>query len=67
MKILIIIASLIIAIGFLSIRSNKLPESISSIVYKIPNKFKFIWTLWIWIISFLTMIPLLDSMEGSQW
>ena len=59
-----LIASAILAISFLGVavwRLKGLPESISSMVYTL--KHRWLWTLWIWAVAFLTCIPAVTALD----
>lgn len=43
-----------------------LPASVSHMVFNLPRKYQFLWTLFIWAIAFGTCPALLDAMDGSM-
>lgn len=45
---------------------KELPASISHMVFNLPRKYQFLWTLFIWAIAFGTCPALLDAMDGSM-
>lgn len=62
---LIPIFILIIGLSIIIYKLESIPNSISEIVYYLPNKF--FWIIWIWIITFTTAPNLINSLEGSTW
>lgn len=50
---------IILVIG--SVRECSLPESISALVYTF--KHKWLWTLWLWLTTLLTLIPAIDHLS----
>lgn len=44
---------------------RELPDSISAIVYELKKPYQFLWTVAIWIISFLFVYPMMVIMAGT--
>lgn len=62
------ILSLLMAVAYIAaviIKDKKLPDSISALVYALPNKWQWIWTLWLWVVSLLMCIPLIDVLPET--
>ena len=60
-SILLVAAYLVVAIW----RMKALPDSISALVYALPSKWQWVWTLWLWAISLLMCIPLIDVLPEA--
>lgn len=41
-------------------KRKKLPESISALVYSLPNKWQWTWIVWMWVVAITTCIPLIS-------
>ena len=41
---------------------RKLPDSVSAMVYLLPRAGQWIWTLWLWVVSFLIIPSLLETL-----
>ena len=57
------ILSLLMAVAYIAaviIKDKKLPDSISALVYALPSKWQWLWTVWLWAISLLMCIPLIN-------
>lgn len=48
-------------------KNNELPESVSSMVYDLSDKKRWLWTAWICSIFGLLMPPMLERTDGSDW
>ena len=46
------------------IKFKEFPESISGLVWNIYNH-KYVWTLWIWIVGFSIIIPIIDCIDDN--
>ena len=60
----ILILSLVLVIsvmGIAIVRERSLPESISAIVYIF--KHKWLWTIWLWLVALLTLIPCIEILS----
>lgn len=55
-------------VGVVSWRAKKLPESISALVYALPEKWQWTWIAWMLAVSFTTMIPVIEvlSLKGAE-
>lgn len=60
-SILFVAAYLVVAIW----RMKALPDSISALVYALPSKWQWVWTLWLWAVSLLMCIPLIDVLPET--
>lgn len=63
-----IIFSIIVAVGPLLaaiIVERKIPESVSSLVYLLPPKHQYLWTVWIWVLGITVGIPTLSLLSES--
>ncbi|MBP3756392.1 MAG: hypothetical protein J6I61_03825 [Prevotella sp.] len=50
----------------LSERLNEaLPDSISAMVYDLPRGWQWLWIVWMWVVSLLTCIPLIEAMPDD--
>lgn len=47
-------------------KHRELPDSLSALVYDLPTKQQWLWTLWMWAIAVTVGIPLIDRMDGSM-
>lgn len=59
----LLIISLLMAVAYIAaviIKDKKLPDSISALVYALPSKWQWVWTLWLWAVNLLMCIPLID-------
>lgn len=62
------ILSLLMAVAYIAaviIKNKKLPDSISALVYALPKKWQWVWTVWLWAISLLMCIPLIDVLPET--
>ena len=70
MKTMLIISIVLVAIPVVAAiyYKKELPKSISDLVYYLPKKWQWLWTMWIWVVSLLTLIPAIDrlSMIGME-
>lgn len=68
MATLVLISILLSALGIVlaTWKHRELPESISGLVYDLPKRQQWLWTLWMWAIAVAVGIPLIDSMNGSM-
>ncbi len=68
MIILFVISILLVALyaGAAIWKKKELPESISSMVYLLPDKGRWVWTIWIWG-STLTLAPVLFEIMPENW
>ena len=59
-----LIASILLAASFLGVaiwKERGLPDSISALVYVFRQKW--LWTVWLWAVSFLTLIPVIGRLS----
>lgn len=64
----LVIISIVMAVAYVAaviINDKKLPDSISALVYSLPFKGQWFWTLWLWAVSLTAGIPLLDIFPES--
>lgn len=68
MIILLVISILLVAlyVGAAIWNEKELPDSISSMVYLLPDSGRWIWTCWIWL-STLTLTPVLFDVVPCNW
>ena len=63
----LLIASILLVVLFVGTaiwRKRELPESISALVYDLPEGgWRWLWTIWIWAVSLLTFIPVIDILD----
>lgn len=62
------IISLLVALAGVGAATYKfwsLPRSISAIVYDIPKRWQWLWTAWLWVVSFTLALPLVEVMPDS--
>jgi len=52
-------------IAVVIIKDKKLPDSMSALVYALSNKWQWVWTLWLWAVSLLMCIPLIDALPET--
>ncbi len=52
----------ILFVGITICAERKLPDSISALAYLIPKKGVWIWTLWLWAVTFLILPSLMEAM-----
>ena len=60
------ISSILLVISFLEVatmRTRRLPESISALVYALPKKWQWVWIVWMLAVSFTTMIPVIEALS----
>lgn len=43
-------------------KRRELPESISSLVYELPVRWQYLWTVWLWLVGLGVCIPMMDLM-----
>lgn len=55
----------IAGVGVATFNNKELPESISGLVYDLPKKLQWLWTLWIWAITVTLAPPLMEATEGN--
>ena len=55
----------IAGVGVAIFKNKELPESISGLVYDLPKKLQWLWTLWIWAITVTLAFPLMDATKGN--
>ena len=55
----------IAGVGVAIFKNKELPESISGLVYDLPTKQQWLWTLWIWAITVTLAPPLMEATEGN--
>lgn len=69
MCILISLLMAVLYVGAAIIIKKEIPESISSMVYVLPEGgWRWLWTIWIWFQGFLLISPLMDSLpEEWRW
>ncbi len=60
----ITLAAAFVAIATIALRS--LPDSISAIVYDMPIRWQWLWTLWLWAVVLTVGIPLIDALQDSM-
>lgn len=63
-----LILSLLLVTSFVGVackRRRELPESISAMVYDLPSKWRWLWTVWLVHVSALTMIPAIEVLDGK--
>lgn len=61
---MMLIASILLAASFLGVaiwKERGLPESISALVYVFRQKW--LWTVWLWAVSFLTLLPVIERLS----
>ena len=46
--------------GFPERLNTALPDSISALVYELPRGWQWLWIVWMWVVSLLTCIPLIE-------
>lgn len=56
----------IAGVGVAIYKNKELPESISGLVYDLPAKQQWLWSVWVWSMAFTVGIPLIDRMNGSM-
>ena len=68
MATLVLISILLSAIGVVlaTWKNKELPESMSALVYGLPKRQQWLWTLWIWSVAVTVGIPLIDRMKGEM-
>lgn len=62
----LLILSLMLVASFVVVackRRGCLPESISAMVYDLPSKLRWLWTVWLVHVSALTLIPAIDVLD----
>ena len=55
----------IIPVVIVTWRRGELPESISAMVYELPEKWQWLWSVWIWAVMFTFAPVLMNALEGS--
>ena len=68
MATLVLISILLSAlgVGLATWKKRELPDSLSALVYDLPTKQQWMWTLWMWAMAVTVGIPLIDRMDGSM-
>lgn len=68
----LLIISVLLVMSFVGVAiwmERELPESVSALVYLLPEKggIRWLWTLWMWAVA-LTIAPsLMEALDGSNW
>lgn len=67
MKTMILISVLVALAGVAGaiIKEKKLPESISGMVFTLKGNWKWLWTIWLWAVSFTIGIPTIDALPDN--
>ena len=49
-------------------KRHSIPESISAMVFDLPRKWQWLWSIWLWAIAFLTCIPAINALaeKGAE-
>ena len=55
-----------LGVGLATWKKRELPDSLSALVYDLPTKQQWLWTLWMWAMAVTVGIPLIDCMDGSM-
>ena len=65
MTTLVIISFLLSVLGIAACcgKIGGVPDSISAMVYELPKKWQWMWTVWLWLVGLTAGIPLLEAME----
>ena len=69
MTVMVIVSILMVVlpVGIAIWKMKGLPESISAMVYLLPKGgWRWLWTLWIWAVGALTMIPMIEALDGKD-
>ena len=45
----------------------KLPDSISAVVYELPKRWQWLWSVWVWLLMVLLAKPLIGALGGEWW
>lgn len=59
------IATAGVAVAYLV--KKKLPESMSAMVYDLPTKWQWVWSMWVWAIAILLSKGLIEAMPHVWW
>lgn len=51
--------------GFPERLNEAIPDSISALVYDLPRRRQWLWIVWMWAVSLLTCIPLIETMPDD--
>lgn len=57
-----------VTVAFLAaviIKDRKLPDSISAMVYSLPRSWQWVWIVWMWVVSVVTCIPVIESLPDD--
>lgn len=46
-------------------KRRELPESISSMVYDLPKRWQYLWTVWLWLVGLGVCIPLIEILPET--
>lgn len=63
-----VIASVVLAAVGIALaiwRERKLPESISGMVFSLKGNWRWLWTIWMWAVTFTIGIPTIDVLNGD--
>ena len=68
-SLIVSILLIVLYVGISTWRTRKIPESISDMVYDLQKPWQWLWIVWIWSVSLLTFIPVIEvlsekGMEG---
>lgn len=64
----LLIISVLLAVSFIDIAiriERGLPDSISAMVYVLPRRGQWLWTIWLWAVSLCVCIPLIGAMPDK--
>lgn len=64
--VLISILLSVLGVGLATWKHRELPESLSALVYDLPKRQQWLWSVWVWSMSVTVGIPLIDRMDGSM-
>ncbi len=54
-------------VGAATWNRKELPDSVSAMVYDLPRSGQWLWIMWMWAVSLLTCIPLIDALpDGAR-
>lgn len=55
----------VVGIGLATWREKRLPESISGMVFTLKGNWRWLWTIWMWAVTFCIGIPTIEVLNGD--
>lgn len=46
---------------------DEIPDSMSAVVYELPKRWQWLWSVWVWLLMVLLAKPLIGALGGEWW